>query len=258
MSHDTDQQVRELENRIKILSAATGQWERVQKMLLDSRECLQESENLLRGINERMERAFSAGDLAWWDWEFKSGIVYYNPERARLLGFSDEELPKNFNEATGQIHPEDHDEVIARIQNHLDGKTEFYEAEYRLCTKAGEWKWFYDRGKVVTRDVMGEPALVSGVLIDINKRKLAEKELSEARDRADASSRAKSLFLANMSHEIYTPLAGVVGMADILKQSELTDEQREYIDIIVNSASNLMSVLNDIMKNMNYTDGCVG
>ncbi|TSA26684.1 MAG: response regulator [Bacteroidetes bacterium] len=248
MSEELHQRIKELENRNKVLTTATEQWEQLQKMFLDSQATLKKNEHDLREINERMERALNAGDLAWWDWEYKTGAIYYNPERARLLGYSVEELPRNFSDVVNRIHPDDHDETVALIRKHIAGETEYYEAEYRLQSKSGEWKWFYDRGKVVERDIMGDPVLISGVLIDINERKVAERELTEAHNRADAASKAKSLFLANMSHEIYTPLAGVVGMADILKQSELADEQREYIDIIVNSASNLLSVLNDIME----------
>ncbi|MBE0648405.1 MAG: response regulator [Bacteroidales bacterium] len=248
MSEELHKRIKELENRNQILDSAARQWDHVHKMFLESHGKLSRSESFLKKIKERMEWALSAGDLAWWDWEYKSGMIYYNAERARLLGFSEEELPGNFNEVIQRIHQDDHDEAVAKIHAHIAGETDYYEAEYRLQSKAGEWKWFYDRGRVVEKDIMGEPVLISGVLIDINDRKVAEKELTSQRDIADASSRAKSLFLANMSHEIYTPMAGVVGMADILKQSGLADEQREYIDIIVNSASNLMSVLNDIME----------
>jgi len=248
MSEELHQRIKELENRNRILTSATEQWNHLQKIYLESHGKLQESESFLKDIKTRMERALTAADMAWWDWEYKTGAIYFNPERARLLGYTEGELPKNFNEAIQRIYPVDHDEAVRRIRMHIAGETEFYEAEYRLQSKSGEWKWFYDRGKVIEKDIMGDPITISGVLIDINERKVAEKELTEARNLADASSKAKSLFLSNMSHEIYTPMAGVVGMADILKQSGLVKEQLEYIDIIVNSASNLMSVLNDIME----------
>ncbi|MFH0759887.1 MAG: response regulator [Bacteroidota bacterium] len=248
MSEELEKRIGELETEKKILKSAAEQWDHIQRMFLESYEKLRNSEGMLKELKERMERALTAGDLAWWDWEYKTGTLYYNPERARLLGYSPEELPKNFHEFEKQIHPDDLDAAVQGIRSHISGETPCYEAEYRLKNNSGEWKWFYDRGKVVEKDILGNPVLISGVLIDINDRKLAEQELTEARDLADATSRAKSLFLANMSHEIYTPMAGVVGMADILQQSALTQEQREYLDIIVNSASNLMSILNDIME----------
>ncbi len=68
-----------------------------------------------------------------------------------------------------------------------------------------------------------------------------------AKDRAEEISRLKSDFLANMSHEIRTPMNGVVGMVEILRNTEISKQQKEYLDIINNSANNLLTVINDIL-----------
>jgi PAS domain S-box-containing protein len=248
MTEDLVKKIKELEKENKLLRLASQQWEHLQKVYSESNERLQELERELSASHERTELALFGGDLAWWDWNYKTGKVHYNENRARMLGYDVEELPQTFGDITRMIHPDDYEITMAHLESHLTGKNPNYEAEFRLKTKTGEWKWFFDKGKVVETDIFGKPLRLAGVLIDIDARKNIENELIVAVDRANADSHAKSHFLASMSHEIYTPMAGVIGMADILKQSKLNQEQEEYLNVIVKSATNLMSILNDIIE----------
>ena len=82
---------------------------------------------------------------------------------------------------------------------------------------------------------------------EINERKAMEIALQSAKEIAIKESRAKSAFLASMSHEIRTPMNGVIGMTNILKNTQLTEEQHEYVDIIELSGNNLLNIINDIL-----------
>ena len=81
----------------------------------------------------------------------------------------------------------------------------------------------------------------------ITEQKRIQEALLQAKEVAETATRAKSEFLANMSHEIRTPMNAIVGMADLLGETSLTDEQGKYVRIFRNAGQNLMTLLNDIL-----------
>jgi signal transduction histidine kinase len=88
--------------------------------------------------------------------------------------------------------------------------------------------------------------LTSRVNLHISLKRTRE-ELIKAKRAAEAAAEAKAIFLANMSHELRTPMNGIIGMVDIMKRTDLTDAQREYLNIIESSGENLLTIINDIL-----------
>lgn len=164
-----------------------------------------------------------------------------NPAGQQMLGYGLQELLSLSPFA--YIHPDDRLLLKERRERALmDPNIRSQEGELRYVTKTGSVRWLLWNGHY-DRDTRA----VYGVGRDITKRKQKEAEIVADSEAARAGSRAKSDFLARMSHEIRTPMNGVLGMVGLALQTDLTHEQRDYLDNARESAETLLSIINDIL-----------
>ena len=123
------------------------------------------------------------------------------------------------------------------------GASQYFEIE--LTTRSGEvWYEMYLNPILLADGTIDE---VAGIARDISPLKKSAQDLLKAKDEAERSLKVKERFLANMSHEIRTPMNGVIGMVDLLGDTPLQPEQREYVQTIKKSSETLLNILNDIL-----------
>ena len=121
-----------------------------------------------------------------------------------------------------------------------------FRAEYRVRRTDGQEVWAFAAAEL-TVDESGEPRTLVGAMKNISDRKRNEIDLTDARDLAEAGSRAKSDFLATMSHEIRTPLNGVLGMAQAMDRDDLAPVQRQRLEVIKTSGEALLVLLDGVL-----------
>ncbi|NCC25881.1 MAG: PAS domain S-box protein [Deltaproteobacteria bacterium] len=200
-------------------------------------EALAKSEARFRVIFQRANTGIAFADET-------GEIITANQSLSQLLGYSDEEIVgMNFGQFT---HPEDLPQELYFFRAIQRAERDEYRIEKRYITKSGETLWV-DVAVAVIRDYEGQAVNFVGMVIDITERKQVEEALREAKEAAEAASRAKSEFLANMSHEIRTPMNAVTGLTQLCLGTDLDARQRDYLQKIQRSSAMLLGIINDIL-----------
>lgn len=224
------------------------------------------TEVTIRENNSRLELAMQAANMAWWAMDISTGNVTFERRKAEMLGFPPDKF-SHYQDFTNFVHPEDRENAMNAMRDHLSGKAEKYEIEYRILTKAGDYKWFYDIGAVVKRDSAGAPLSVTGIVIDISERKKAEaviKELNETlEDKVvertallEVANKELEAFSYSVSHDLRGPLRRIDGFSQILLDDyteKLDEGGLSIVNTVRTNVQRLGKLIDDLLDFSRYS-----
>ncbi len=202
-------------------------------------------EDALRFRENQFRNLVENTSIVAWEVDLKTfQFTYVSPHAEVMLGYPvDDWYQKNFwvDHIVATDREPSSTFCMGKVKQGLD-----HTFEYRMTKADGDIIWIRDI-VTVNKDIKGISLFLSGVLIDISEGKKYEIALEKAKLDAEQANNIKSEFIATMSHELRTPLNGVLGITQILQESQLNQEQQKHVNILMRSGTALLGIINDVL-----------
>ncbi|MBS0514402.1 MAG: PAS domain-containing protein [Proteobacteria bacterium] len=154
---------------------------------------MKEVEAALRRSEARWQFALDGSGDGIWDWDLRSGQVFYSRQWKAMLGYAEDEVGSSVADWSDRVHPDDLSRCWEIVRHHLRGESQDFALEHRMRAKDGSWHWIYDRGKVIERDANGEALRVVGTHTDITMRRQGEDAILQLNQRLQLANRISGI-----------------------------------------------------------------
>lgn len=199
----------------------------------------------LEAERNKLKEAQSIAKVGSWELDASSLILTASHEAYRIFGLDENENTNLFETVRKKIHQDYLPQLDHLIRCAIEKKEDFV-LEIKVPLNNGIVKDVLCIGEALA-DESNSVVNLKGTIQDISERKQIEKSLKEAKDFAEEANNSKSKFLANMSHEMRTPLNGILGLTEIILGEHISEEHRNYLEIVRDSGKSLARLINDIL-----------
>jgi PAS domain S-box-containing protein len=212
-------------------------------------------ENTLKESEEKFRKIFEESPFSMVMTGKDFGIIRANFSFCKMIGYQEEEL-KSFT-FRSFTHPDNINGDEISLIRLIACEIPIYHTEKRYICKDGSIIWGSTTVSIIHNN-KGEVQFFLAMVEDITSRKKVQTELIAAKEKAEESDRLKTAFLNNVSHEIRTPMNAIIGFSALLNEPDINElERQQYIDIIFQSGSQLLCIINDIVDVANIESGQV-
>ena len=235
------------DSKLRIESNGTGELTKFSSCynaLLSEVEQAKNSQEELRSVKERLAGAIAGTNDGLWDWDIKTGKVWYAQRFKELLSYDDHEsmFLDNIDSFKNHLHPDDLDSTWKAINRHINAD-EVFDVEKRVRRRRGSYRWFRIRAAGV-RDENGDVVRMSGSIQDVTERKKFEEALRQSNDDLEQ-------FAVIASHDLQEPLRKVASFCGLLQQEysqQLDETGQQYLDFAIDGASRMSTLVQDLLR----------
>ena len=196
-------------------------------------------EQQLRESWERLGMTIDAVSDGYWDWNIKTGEVFFSDKWINNLGYSRQDVEPNQSFWDKVIHPDDIEKDAQELERHFAGGKEFYECEYRILNKDGEYSWNLNRGKVVAWDEQNNPLRMAGTSVDVTEKKEAELEKKRLQNQLQQAQKLETIgtLASGIAHDFKNLLNPIIGFSKLALE-DIHDPEKLKCDLeIIKKAS---------------------
>jgi PAS domain S-box-containing protein len=207
-------------------------------------------EKRLQENKDHLNLVLEGANLAFWDWHIPSGALTFNDIWPTMLGYSRAEIEPHINTWKQLVHPDDFSPVMQTLDAHLEGLTSHYQTEHRLRHKSGHWIWVLDKGRVIARDIAGNPVRVCGTHHDISERKHNEEERKRLQAQLVQAQKMEAIgaLAGGIAHDFNNILSAILGYTemahnDLLPQSPAAQNLNKVMEASLRASTLAKQIL---------------